>query len=161
MDFIIYYNGLMCQLTTRVNCMLFFETHIINFIISKLECTLDKIKLKKLRTMVYFGYLLEHVIIFGDFWKSIVLNMVSWGYQFLINELEGTYFCHQWSTETIMALNTEFSKSCCHLPNNPEMTMEQVSRLLIMFLKKIIFWSHYDDNPLKDVEKMAIILKKI
>ncbi len=39
--------------------------------------------------------------------------------------------------------------------------MEQVSRLLIMFFKKIIFWSHYDDNPLKDVEKMAIILKKI
>ncbi len=54
-----------------------------------------------------------------------------------------------------------FPESCCHLPNNPEMNVEQISRLLLMFILRNFFWSHGDDHPLKDVEKMEIILKKI
>jgi hypothetical protein len=60
-----------------------------------------------------------------------------------------------------MAPNMGFPESCCHLPNNPEMNVEQISRLLLMFILRNFFWSHGDDHPLKDVEKMEIILKKI
>jgi hypothetical protein len=60
-----------------------------------------------------------------------------------------------------MAPNMGFPKSCCHLPKNPEMIVEQVSCLLLMFFLRNFFWSHCDDHPLKDVEKMAIVFKKI
>jgi hypothetical protein len=43
----------------------------------------------------------------------------------------------------------------------PQLPEEQLSCLLLVFFLRNFFWSHFDDHPLKDVKKMAIIFEKI